>query len=268
MNLRDIMHPDPERVRGEYPLANAAARMVKLGIRHLPVVDDDGKLTGLLTDADVFRRGSFLDARLVDPRGWVAHDAAHDDLRCHAVMQPVEVTLNPELAASIALAELHRSDQDALVVVDSRFRPVGIVTEHDVLALALDELDSDVLTQAIASSPVDAIEVDAPANEAHTRLMAQPFRHLIVTAGGSLHGVLSIRDLVAQDVPRRGNEPLNALLSFTKVQSARPETPLVEVVRTMKAQKIGCMPLVDDRDEPVGIVTRRDVIAWVIGHNV
>jgi CBS domain-containing protein len=44
-----FMSPNPATVRGEEDIAVVAMRMMALGIRHLPVVDDAGTPTGLLS---------------------------------------------------------------------------------------------------------------------------------------------------------------------------------------------------------------------------
>jgi len=265
MKLQELMTPDPERLRVDHPLSEAGRRMVQLGIRHIPVVDDLGKLVGLLTDFDVFRRGAFLEGADPDRHaGWIAYDKDDDDLFCGDVMARAEVTLNPELATDVALAELHRSDQDALVVVDARYHPIGVLSEHDALSLALVELDPSQPASMLASSPVESIEVTETAAAAFERLTEHGFRHLVVTQGGELFGVVSIRDLVADDAPRRSNLRLRDVLRSTAPYSTRVDATIGEVIRTMKTHKIGCMPVVDNHRRPIGIITRRDVIGRLI----
>lgn len=48
-----LMTRDPETARADEPLPVAAARMHAAKIRHLPVLDDDGMLVGMLSDRDV-----------------------------------------------------------------------------------------------------------------------------------------------------------------------------------------------------------------------
>ncbi len=261
MKLQELMTPDPERIRVDAPLAEAGRRMVQLGIRHLPVVDDEGQLAGLLTDFDVFRRGAFLDSGYPDGKnGWMAYDKGDDDVTCGDVMARAEVTLNPELDARPALVELFRSDQDALVVVDSRFHPIGVLSEHDALALALEAIDPDEVARNIASSPVECLDVTQPAAAAWDLLKEHGFRHVAVTKGGSLCGVVSIRDLIADDVLARPELTLREVLRSSSPHRAEHDTPVVDVVSTMKRHKVGCIPIVDGHDQPVGIITRRDII--------
>ncbi len=44
-----IMTPNPTTVNGDEDVSVVALKMMRLGIRHLPVVDDDGKPVGLVS---------------------------------------------------------------------------------------------------------------------------------------------------------------------------------------------------------------------------
>jgi acetoin utilization protein AcuB len=55
MLVRDLMTPDPETAREGTPLAEAADRMADRRIGCLPVVDESGRLSGLLSETDVLR---------------------------------------------------------------------------------------------------------------------------------------------------------------------------------------------------------------------
>jgi CBS domain-containing protein len=44
-----IMTPNPTTVNGDEDVSVVALKMMRLGIRHLPVVDDDGKPIGLVS---------------------------------------------------------------------------------------------------------------------------------------------------------------------------------------------------------------------------
>ena len=53
---RDIMTPDPASVRYDTPVEQAWQRMAELKVRALPVVDDHGRVLGILTIADFLRQ--------------------------------------------------------------------------------------------------------------------------------------------------------------------------------------------------------------------
>jgi CBS domain-containing protein len=52
-NASVVMTPNPATVRGDEDVSVVALRMMRLGIRHLPVVDPDGRPVGLLSARDL-----------------------------------------------------------------------------------------------------------------------------------------------------------------------------------------------------------------------
>ena len=56
MKIADLMTPNIETIRGTDSCHDAAARMCRAKVRHLPVVDDTGRLVGVVTDRDLRHR--------------------------------------------------------------------------------------------------------------------------------------------------------------------------------------------------------------------
>lgn len=52
-----------------------------------------------------------------------------------------------------------------------------------------------------------------------------------------------------------------ASVMTTRVITARPDTPFKDVVATMAEHGISAVPVVDDRDRPIGVVSEADVLA-------
>ena len=51
--VRDAMTPQPVAVKPDYTLADAIRTMLQLNIRHLPVVDEEGNLVGIISVKDI-----------------------------------------------------------------------------------------------------------------------------------------------------------------------------------------------------------------------
>ncbi len=49
-------------------------------------------------------------------------------------------------------------------------------------------------------------------------------------------------------------------LMSTSVSCVRPETSLTQVAKQMKQQNVGAIPVCNDKGEPLGIVTDRDIV--------
>lgn len=90
-------------------------------IRHLPVIDERGRLTGILSDRDVLLSLGTNEARTV---------------RVGDIMSTEVETIAEDALASEALAIMLRQKIGSLPVVDSEGRLVGVITESDFLRLA------------------------------------------------------------------------------------------------------------------------------------
>ena len=51
--VSEVMTPDPVTVRPDYTLADALRVMAQLNVRHLPVVDEGGRLVGIISVRDI-----------------------------------------------------------------------------------------------------------------------------------------------------------------------------------------------------------------------
>jgi CBS domain-containing protein len=257
MRVSELMSPEPAVVTADTPLEACGRALVRLRVRHLPVVAADGALTGLVTDAAVFRHGGFLDG----DQDWLAFETEYDALVAADVAVPVEVVLAPDDDLDSALRRLFGTRQDFAVVVDERRHPVGIVTEHDGVRMALAFVSEGVDAAKEGTRPVLGVPRDHRAADAADLMTRRGVRHLVVTdVDDSIYGVLAYSDLVADDVSRRPELTAEDVVRSRIVRTARVGAKLRDVARTMRDDHIGCVPIVDEHNRPVAIVTRRDVI--------
>jgi len=100
-----------------------------------------------------------------------------------------------------AVAELAANNIGALIVVDERGYPEGIISERDIIRRLA--TDPGVLDLAIADVMTSPVLCGSPADDtgAVLRMMtANHFRHLPVVDGGSLVGTVTVADLVKAEV--------------------------------------------------------------------
>jgi CBS domain-containing protein len=112
-------------------------------------------------------------------------------------------------------------------------------------------------TRDILSSPVATILAGATASEARSAMRAGHIRHLVVTAGRTIVGVISHHDLRDSD----GAAPIDDLMS-TDVVTASPLTTIREAANLLRGHNVGCLPVVE-RGRPVGIVTVSDLLELI-----
>lgn len=113
--------------------------------------------------------------------------------------------------------------------------------------------------QEIMSTDVVTIGPDEPASAAWSLMRKKRIRHLLVTEGNRLIGVLSERDLGGSNGAqvRRGRTVRD--LMTEQAASAKPTTTLRQAANMMSGRLIGSLPVVED-GRVVGIVTATDVL--------
>ena len=141
--VRNLMTPLPATVGPETPLRAAITLMRERRIRHLPVVEEGGRLVGMLTDRDL-RHAAFLPA-LSDQLGGDARRVRTPRVR--DVMTWGVVTVHPGATLVQAGLTLFQRRIGSLPVVENGCL-VGILTDHDVI-VALNAV------QGIAADPDD-----------------------------------------------------------------------------------------------------------------
>ncbi|HSE94114.1 MAG TPA: CBS domain-containing protein, partial [Methylomirabilota bacterium] len=133
--VRDVMTRAPLTIDPQAPVATAAAVMRERGFRHLPVVEDDGRLVGMISDRDI--RSACLAAAVAEylpeeaRRRRQALEALEETCVRHVMTWHV-VTTHPQASVAQAAAEMLLAEVGSLAVVEHG-RLVGIVTERDVL---------------------------------------------------------------------------------------------------------------------------------------
>jgi CBS domain-containing protein len=112
------------------------------------------------------------------------------------------VTAEPDTTVTEAAAGMVRARVGSVVVMQGSFL-AGILTERDVLRAAASGEDLSVSrVSAWMSRDPQAASLDTPAEEAAQIMMLNGFRHLPVTDGRKVCGVVSIRDLFAAKIRR------------------------------------------------------------------
>ena len=126
LRVRDLMTPEVTTLRRNDTLSIADDVMHLGRIRHMPVVDDDGLIVGIVSQRDLFR-GSLARAL-----GYGAH--AQQKLLGQLVVKEVmtndPVTIGPDAPLAEAARLMLQRKIGCLVVVEDG-RLAGILTESD-----------------------------------------------------------------------------------------------------------------------------------------
>ena len=136
LRVEDIMSKDLVTLKENESLNLAHAAMHLARIRHLPVVNDTGRLMGVVTHRDLLRaQGSALNP---------THNRKRElAIPAHSIMQKDVETMSPQTTALEAAKRLYAGKIGCLPVVENE-RLVGIVTEADFVRLAIEKLGGRV----------------------------------------------------------------------------------------------------------------------------
>lgn len=107
----------------------------------------------------------------------------------------------------------------------------------------------------IMSEAIDTIATTARLDEAQQKMKQQEIRHLLVTLGGAVVGVVSARDL---DRAKKGGPSVGDVMSSPLV-TAEPRTNLRDAANLLRGHRIGCLPIFEE-GRPVGMVTVSDLL--------
>lgn len=126
--VKQQMAKNPATVKADDALKDAIWMMEHGRFRHLPVVDDSGKLVGMLTDRDI---------RLIRPSlAFVGKEDAAVQIWSIAVQQAAvfdPITVRPETTLKEAAEMMLRWHVGGLPVVDEEKKVVGMITYTDIL---------------------------------------------------------------------------------------------------------------------------------------
>lgn len=113
--------------------------------------------------------------------------------------------------------------------------------------------------QEIMNTRVVTIGPDEAAEAAWSQMERRRIRHLIVTEGKDLLGLLSERDLGSREGAKVRKGRIVRELMTSQVASAKPTTTLRQAANMMRGRLIGALPVLED-GRLVGIVTATDVL--------
>lgn len=164
-NVHDVMTHEVVTARPDTPFKEIAALFHRNDITALPVIDDQGRPLGMVSEADLIRK----EAVLPDPEGrtpgrWLdAQDRARAEAEtAGGLMTSPAITARATWTVAEAARAMDKHKIKRLPVVDEVGRLVGIVSRRDLLQVFLrhdvairEEINHDVLGQTLWLAPGD-----------------------------------------------------------------------------------------------------------------
>lgn len=219
MRIRDLMTTDVITIGPEVSIKEAARRMLEAGVSGLPVTDGEGKLVGILTEADFLatesergrksRTNRLLRVFTGDVEPFAKERNVGD------VMSTEMITVGPDADHTEAARIMEKTGVKRLPVVDgSGLR--GLISRADILrAFAradleiIEEIEERILGQTLWVDPekVEVGSVDGNVTLSG-RLSTRTEAQLLVELVKRVDGVASVNDRLSWDVDDTRHSPL------------------------------------------------------------
>ncbi len=213
----EIMTATPVTARPETSLAKAAALLVDGRLTRVPVLDAEGRLVGIVSRSDLLRTVAEAPPKPAGPR---PHVGGHGP--ASAAMTREVATVHRDTPLAETLDRLLGEAERRVIVVDEAGRPVGIITDGDVLSRAARRIHVGAFRSLAAwfaggarpdgvevvargrsaadimSGPIVTVPEDAPIPDVLRVMMSHRLKLLpVVNADGTLRGTISRADLLA-----------------------------------------------------------------------
>jgi CBS domain-containing protein len=132
MRARDIMSSPVITVRPETGIKEAAGLLAGHGFTALPVVDDDDRLIGMVTEADLVRGRIARDPRARILTGYRETEEPAGSTVADVMTTPA-TAMGPGTDVALLAAALLDARQRSMPIVDGPY-VIGIVTRRDIVA--------------------------------------------------------------------------------------------------------------------------------------
>lgn len=257
--------------RADTPIIEILKGMSGRLVRHAPIVDDEGRLVGIVSAKNIV---NFLGG---GPKHEVVEEKYGGDLYSALIKEPAASIMSKDVAyvsASSSLASvvdlMMSRDVGALPVVDEDERLIGIISERHVTRLFAHH-PVYVKVSAIMSSPPITADPDEPILSVQKVMISKDIRRMLVTKGKRLVGIATIKDVLRFYARERTLETLKRglvrevqLTPIAKIATMNPATispsaDISEATKVFKEKNIGSLPVVEN-GQLVGIVTERDIL--------
>ncbi len=128
-------------------------------------------------------------------------------------------------------------------------------------AIGVDLLQHEI--GELCHAPVQTLDVSATVGDAVDTMQAGKFGAVVITREGKLAGILTERDLLMKvlgKVEQYRERPVTELMTADP-ESLRKDDELVYLMNAMHVGGFRHMPIVDENDQPLHIISLRDVLA-------
>jgi CBS domain-containing protein len=213
---REVMTQPPVTIAQDSLVTEAVDLMLRKGVKRLPVVDEAGRLMGILSRVDVFRTGM---KEAPDWKAFQEQQIVVENLRSVAdIMRRDTLTVLPDTPVEEVIRLIDRTDVQRICVVDKEGTFLGLISDRDLL-IAFSERHPGIWDYFVSKIPftergrqqkqlqeylqaktarevmntnIVTVQEDAPIDEALRVMLEKAIKRLpVVNSQGKLKGIIS-----------------------------------------------------------------------------
>jgi CBS domain-containing protein len=205
--VKDVMSIEVVAVRRGASFKEMAASLRQYRVSGFPVIDDEGKVIGVVSEGDLLAREALADDRPGIPgavTGLLHHkqDAKAEALTAGDLMTHPAMTVRPGDTVEHAARMMYTLQVKRLPVVDAGGHLIGIVSRSDVLAVfdrpdpeILAEVTDDVILHEFLIDPaMFTVSVRDGVVTIQGNLESANLGHQLVSRIRQVRGVVAVRD--------------------------------------------------------------------------
>lgn len=129
LRVKDVMTSPVITAKENETLGLATSRMVKSGLKRLPVVDEDGKLVGVLSRLDILRQVANVNYETPAP-----HITSGAVRTVSDIMSSEIPMVNQDDDLSLIIEKFSQTNSHRLIVVDADGKAIGLLSDSDIVA--------------------------------------------------------------------------------------------------------------------------------------
>jgi CBS domain-containing protein len=253
MSVKNIMS-EPITVHKSDTISHAMDLMDKHDTRRLLVINGN-ELMGLITMRNIANKLGT----------WKTSNLPASSLHVAAATSTLFTTVLPDMSFDDAIGLLDRKS-GVLVVMDSN-KVKGWVTPNEILknVKGLKGYAAEIMKEPITVSPGDRV------SHARRIMLDNDIGRLPIVENNDVVGIITEKDVARAMMNFRALVPDNQQderirnlivgdIMTRNVISVRTNTPIMEVISILLKENIGGVPVLNLKDDLVGIVSRRGII--------
>lgn len=286
--IKEVMTQEVVTLKPEMTVSQAWELMLERLIKAMPVVDDDHRVVGMLTDEDLIHRAGLQQHLSVAAR--LEQDLLDEQLELlrTSTLKVADIMTQPAITAHIheslgaAAARMSKHEIKRLPIVDDAGKLVGVIARVDILRQVMDLQprpsklpppgEAGLTLNRVMYTEAPTVSQDADLESIVAALVETGLRRLIVVDKENRPiGLISDSDVVMRIQPRQRRGVMAALrggaapssnlkaadLMSPGVLTAGPDAPLVDAARQMLSQHRKWLVVVDEEGKTMGLVDRQ-----------